>query len=182
MPARPATVLAVEDDPIVRTDIRLILEDAGYACAEAADGVEAVERARRHRPDLVLIDLRLPRLDGIEATRRILRDRHVPVVALTGHGPELVSRARAVGAVAHVGKPFHARQLLDTVATTLERHGRVAGEPLDVARARVAIELLLARGATGREVERMLRRDFPALAGRRALASLRSRAGRLLAR
>src|SRR6266403_804083 len=68
-----ARVLTVEDDPIVRADLRLILEDAGFdVCPDARDGIEAVELAREHRPDLVLIDLSLPRLDGVEATRRIL--------------------------------------------------------------------------------------------------------------
>src|SRR2546428_4746845 len=79
-----ASVLTVEDDPIVRADLRLILEDAGFdVCPDARDGVEAVELAREHRPDLILIDLSLPELDGVEATRRILDEREVPVVALT---------------------------------------------------------------------------------------------------
>ena len=64
-----ASVLTVEDDPIVRADLRLILEDAGFdVCADARDGVEAVELARQHRPDLILMDLNLPGLDGVEAT------------------------------------------------------------------------------------------------------------------
>ena len=77
MPAStPARVLTVEDDPIVRADLRLILEDNGFdVCADARDGVEAVELAREHRPDLILIDLHLPELDGVEATRRILDER-----------------------------------------------------------------------------------------------------------
>src|SRR5438094_10001190 len=79
-----ASVLTVEDDPIVRADLRLILEDAGFdVCPDARDGVEAVEFAREHRPDLILIDLSLPRLDGVEATRQILSERTVPIVALT---------------------------------------------------------------------------------------------------
>src|SRR5213593_2645992 len=96
MPAlTTARVLTVEDDPIVRADLRLILEDAGFdVCPEARDGIEAVELAREHRPDLILIDLSLPRMDGVEATRRILHERDVPIVALTGHSSEdLVGRA-----------------------------------------------------------------------------------------
>src|SRR5712671_5099039 len=69
----PARILTVDDNPIVRADLRLILEDAGFEVVpDARDGVEAVDLARRHKPDLVLIDLSLPRIDGVEATRRIL--------------------------------------------------------------------------------------------------------------
>jgi CheY-like chemotaxis protein len=115
-----ASVLTVEDDPIVRADLRLILEDAGFdVVPDARDGVEAVELAREHRPDLILIDLNLPRLDGVEATRRILRERTVPIVALTGHRTGLVERALEAGAVAHVLKPFDESQLVGTLAGVL---------------------------------------------------------------
>jgi CheY-like chemotaxis protein len=122
MPAlTTARVLTVEDDPIVRADLRLILEDAGYeVCPDARDGVEAVELAREHRPDLVLIDLSLPRLDGIEATRQILDERDVPIVALTGHrSGDLVERAVEAGAVGHVLKPFSEAHLVETVSGVL---------------------------------------------------------------
>ena len=122
MPApTTARVLTVEDDPIVRADLRLILEDAGYeVCPEARDGIEAVELAREHRPDLVLIDLSLPRLDGVEATRRILDERDVPIVALTGHSSgDLVGRADEAGAVGHVLKPFSEAHLVETVSGVL---------------------------------------------------------------
>src|SRR5438874_549934 len=97
-------ILTVEDDPIVRADLRLILEDNGFdVCAGARDGLEAVELAREHAPDVVLIDLNLPRLDGVEATRRILDERAVPIVALTGYvSGGALERAREAGAVEHV--------------------------------------------------------------------------------
>jgi response regulator NasT len=119
-----ARVLTVEDDPIVRADLRLILEEAGFdVCADARNGVEAVELARTQRPDLVLIDLQLPGVDGVEATRRILRDRHIPVVALTGHrSGGYVERALEAGAVAHVLKPFHEAHLLGTITNALANH------------------------------------------------------------
>src|SRR4051794_33719951 len=63
-----ARVMTVEDDPIVRADLRLVLEDAGFGvCADARDGIEAVELARLHAPDLIVLDLGLPKLDGVEA-------------------------------------------------------------------------------------------------------------------
>jgi CheY-like chemotaxis protein len=116
-----ARILTVDDNPIVRADLRLMLEDAGFEVVpDARDGVEAVDLAREHKPDLVLIDLRLPRLDGVEATRRILDERDVPVVALTGHSSgDFVERAVAAGAVGHVLKPFSRVELVATVSGAL---------------------------------------------------------------
>ena len=117
----PARVLTVDDDPIVRADLRLILEDHGFdVCAAARDGVEAVELAREHRPDLILIDLHLPELDGVEATRRILDEREVPIVALTGYVTgDSIQRAVEAGAVEHVTKPFSAAGLIETLRDVL---------------------------------------------------------------
>jgi CheY-like chemotaxis protein len=126
-----ATILTVEDDPIVRADLRLILEDAGFeVCPEARDGLEAVELAREHRPDLILLDLGLPHLDGVEAARRILHERDVPIVALTGHSnSEVLDRAVEAGATGYVLKPFSARQLVGTLREVLgERVARVYEE------------------------------------------------------
>jgi CheY-like chemotaxis protein len=120
-----ARVLTVEDDPIVRADLRLILEGAGFdVCPDARDGLEAVELARVHRPDLVLIDLNLPGVNGVEAARRILDERQLPIVALTGYSSGgFVERAIEAGAVAHVLKPFHEAQLVGTVTGALAAHG-----------------------------------------------------------
>jgi CheY-like chemotaxis protein len=116
-----ARILTVDDNPIVRADLRLMLEDAGFEVVpDARDGVEAVDLARKHKPDLVLIDLSLPLLDGVEATRLILGERDVPVVALTGHSRgDFVQRAEAAGAVGHVLKPFSRVDLVATVSGAL---------------------------------------------------------------
>jgi two-component system, response regulator PdtaR len=127
LPAQsPARILTVEDDPIVRADLRLVLEDAGFdVLPDARDGVEAVDHAREHRPDLILIDLGLPRLSGVEATRQILGERDVPIVALTGHREgELVDEALDAGAVGHVLKPFHDRELVETLRVALTERSR----------------------------------------------------------
>ncbi len=121
MTTAAASVLTVEDNPIVRADLRLVLEDAGFSvCPDARDGVEAVEFAREHKPDIVLLDLSLPRLDGVEATKQILAERDVPIVALTGRSRELAERAVAAGASSYVLKPFTAvevvRALIDALA------------------------------------------------------------------
>jgi response regulator NasT len=122
-----ARILTVDDNPIVRADLRLMLEDAGFEVVpDARDGVEAVDLAREHKPDLVLIDLSLPNLDGVEATRQILYERDVPVVALTGHSRgDFVQRAVEAGAVGHVLKPFTRIELLTKVSGALaDRAGR----------------------------------------------------------
>ena len=131
MAVASASVLTVEDDPIVRADLRLVLEGAGFSvCPDARDGVEAVELARRHRPDVVLLDLGLPRLDGVEATRRIRAERDIPVVALTGRSRALAEEAMEAGASSYVMKPFVPDQvvvaLVDAIASRETRALREA--------------------------------------------------------
>ena len=105
--AAPTSVLTVEDDPIVRADLRLVLETAGFdVCPDARDGVEAIELAREHEPDVILLDLGLPRLGGVDATRLILADRDVPIVALTGMSGALLDEAMEAGVTSVVRKPF----------------------------------------------------------------------------
>jgi response regulator NasT len=115
--------MTVEDDPIVRADLRLVLEDAGFGvCAGARDGVEAVDLARLHSPDLIVLDLGLPRLDGVEATRQILSERDIPIIALTGRSTSLAMEAMAAGAVSFLRKPFVEHELVDTVTNALASH------------------------------------------------------------
>jgi CheY-like chemotaxis protein len=117
------TVLTVEDDPFVRADLRLVLEEAGFdVCAAASDGVQAVELAREHEPDVILLDLGLPRLDGVEAARRIRAERDVPIVALTGRSRSFVERAVDAGASAYVAKPFHVEELVGALHEALASH------------------------------------------------------------
>jgi two-component system, response regulator PdtaR len=158
-----ARVLTAEDDPVVRDDLRLILEDAGCdVCPDARDGVEAVELARTHRPDLILIDLSLPRIDGIEATRRILHERDVPIVALTGHSPEgVVERAIEAGAITHIRKPFHEAHLVGTITGVLaERALRDDADAEEEAERRgrlIMIESMVRDGYSQREIAYAIR-------------------------
>ncbi len=119
-----ARVLTVEDNPIVRADLRLVLEDAGFdVCADARDGVEAVELARKHEPDVILLDLGLPRIDGVEAARRIRRERDVPIVALTGHREgSLREGAFEAGATSCVLKPFLGEEIVGALCDALVIH------------------------------------------------------------
>ncbi|MEA2524574.1 MAG: two-component system, response regulator PdtaR [Thermomicrobiales bacterium] len=120
----PTRVLVAEDETIIRLDLCGLLERVGLeVCAEARDGMEAVELARSTRPALILMDVRMPRLDGIEAARRILAERPIPIVMLTAHGEdEIVSRAVDAGVFGYLVKPFREQDLLPAIRTALARH------------------------------------------------------------
>jgi two-component system, response regulator PdtaR len=121
---RAMRILVAEDETIIRLDLRDLLERAGFeVCAEARDGVEAVELARSARPDLAVLDVKMPRLDGIEAARRILDERPIPIVMLTAYGQdELVSRAVEAGVFGYLVKPFREQDLLPAIRTARARH------------------------------------------------------------
>src|SRR5438309_7065874 len=96
-------------------------------CAEARDGEEAVALAREHRPDLAIMDVKMPRLDGIEAARRILDERPIPIVMLTAYGQEeLVSRAVEAGVFGYLVKPFREADVLPAIHTARARHEELA--------------------------------------------------------
>ena len=117
-------VLIAEDETIIRLDLRELLERAGLeVCAEARDGIEAVELARAEQPDVAVLDVKMPRLDGIEAARRILDERPIPIVMLTAYGQdELVARAVEAGVFGYLVKPFREGDLLPAIRTARARH------------------------------------------------------------
>jgi AmiR/NasT family two-component response regulator len=121
-------ILVAEDETIIRLDLRALLEQAGFeVCAEARDGVEAVELARSEQPDLAVLDVKMPRLDGIEAARRILEERPIPIVMLTAYGQEeLVSRAVEAGVFGYLVKPFREQDLLPAIHAARARHEELA--------------------------------------------------------
>jgi len=125
---RQAAVLIAEDETIIRLDLRGQLEAAGYlVCAEARDGEEAVELARATEPDIILLDVKMPVLDGIEAARRILQERAVPILLLTAYTEEkLVRRAADTGVFAYLVKPFSANELVPAIETAVARHDELA--------------------------------------------------------
>src|SRR5881227_3853610 len=92
-------------------------------CAEARDGEEAVALAREHEPDLAIMDVKMPKLDGIDAARKILDERPIPIVMLTAYGQdELVSRAVEAGVFGYLVKPFRETDLLPAIETARARH------------------------------------------------------------
>ena len=121
-------ILVAEDETIIRLDLVEMLSRAGLeVVAEARDGVEAVELARSERPDLAVLDVKMPRLDGIEAARRILDERPIPIVMLTAYGQdELVSRAVEAGVFGYLVKPFRESDLLPALRTARARHEELA--------------------------------------------------------
>jgi AmiR/NasT family two-component response regulator len=121
-------VLIAEDETIIRLDLAEMLERAGFeVCAQARDGIEAVELARSAKPDVAVLDVKMPRLDGIEAARRMLAERPIPIVMLTAYGQdELVSRAVEAGVFGYLVKPFRESDLLPAIQTARARHAELA--------------------------------------------------------
>ena len=117
-------ILIAEDETIIRLDLRDVLERAGHdVCAEARDGEEAVALAQSAQPELAILDVKMPRLDGIEAARRILEERPIPIVMLTAYGQdELVARAVEAGVFGYLVKPFRETDLLPAIQTARARH------------------------------------------------------------
>jgi response regulator NasT len=138
-----ARVLTAESDPAASDDLRLVLENAGFSiCAHARDGLEAVDLAREHKPDLVLLDLGLPCLDGVEATRQILAERDVPIVALTGRSRELADEVVGAGATACVAKPVAPVELVDVIVGALARRPEPTTQELRAESRRALARLL----------------------------------------
>src|SRR5918995_3492718 len=120
-------ILVVEDQEDNRRIIRDLLMSAGYELIEATDGEEGVRLAGSERPDLILMDIQLPVLDGHEATRRVKKNpelQHIPIIVVTSYalsGDE--QKATAAGSDAYVAKPFSPRQLLATIRKFLPEPG-----------------------------------------------------------
>jgi AmiR/NasT family two-component response regulator len=121
-------ILIAEDETIIRLDLRKLLEEAGHeVCAEARDGVEAVQLVEEHAPDLAILDVKMPRLDGIEAAKKILEERLIPIVMLTAYDQdELVARAVEAGVFGYLVKPFRETDLLPAIATARARHAELS--------------------------------------------------------
>jgi DNA-binding response OmpR family regulator len=126
------TVLVVDDEPTIRTLVNAILDDSGVRTLEAADGSEALDMARRYQPDLVLLDVVMPRMDGFTVCQRMKAEKSMaltPVLLLTALAQESDhQRARRVGADGIVQKPFSPAVLRATVESIL--NGGKKAKPL----------------------------------------------------
>ncbi|MGW7620302.1 ANTAR domain-containing response regulator [Streptomyces antimycoticus] len=123
IPPLTTRVVIAEDEALIRLDLKEMLEEEGYSVVgEAGDGETAVALAQEHRPDLVILDVKMPVLDGISAAERIAADRIAPVLMLTAFSQrELVERARDAGAMAYLVKPFSKSDVVPAIEMAVSR-------------------------------------------------------------
>ena len=121
-PAKLRIVIA-DDEPIIRLDLKKMLEGLGYdVVAEAGDGAKAVEAARTLQPDLAVLDIKMPNMDGVEAARIIADENIAPVLFLTAYSDvDLVARAKEAGVFAYLVKPFKEADLLPAIEIAMSR-------------------------------------------------------------
>ena len=127
-------VVVAEDETLIRLDLVELLQEEGWTVAgEAPDGVRAVELVEELAPDLVILDVKMPGLDGISAAERIVEKRLAPVVILTAFSQrDLVERARDAGAMAYVVKPFSKADLVPAIEMAVSRHQEITQLELEV--------------------------------------------------
>ncbi len=141
-------ILIAEDETIIRLDLRALLEGHGFEVAGEARDLEAVELAESLDPDVIVMDIKMPRLDGIEAAKRILATRAVPIVMLTAFGQdELVARAVDTGVFGYLAKPFREQDVIPAVRAAQARHAEFAELKLQT---KSLVEALEARKAIER--------------------------------
>lgn len=138
----PKRVLIAEDEALIRLDLREMLQEEGFAVVgEAADGEQAVEMAVELNPDLVICDVKMPKMDGITAAAQIADKRIAPVVILTAFSQrDLIERARDAGAMAYLVKPFQKRDLLPAIEMATSRFAEIKALESEVTDLRERLE------------------------------------------
>jgi AmiR/NasT family two-component response regulator len=131
----PCTVVVAEDEVLIRMDLAEMLTEEGYdVVGQAGDGATALELVEEHRPDLVILDVKMPVLDGIAAAERIAAARIAPVVILTAFSQrDLVERARDAGAMAYLVKPFTRNDLVPAIEMAVSRFAELSQLESEVA-------------------------------------------------
>src|ERR1700741_1369439 len=132
---KPRRVLVAEDEALIRLDLAEMLKDEGYeVIGQAGDGQEAVEMAEELKPDLVIMDVKMPRRDGIDAASEIASKRIAPIVILTAFSQrDLVERARDAGAMAYLVNPFSITDLIPAIEVAVSRFSEIAALESEVA-------------------------------------------------
>jgi AmiR/NasT family two-component response regulator len=138
----PKRVLIAEDEALIRLDLREMLQEEGYeVVGEAADGEQAVALATELIPDLVICDVKMPKLDGITAAAQIASKRIAPVVILTAFSQrDLIERARDAGAMAYLVKPFQKRDLFPAIEMATSRFAEIRALESEVTNLRERLE------------------------------------------
>ena len=171
MTSQPTRVLIAEDEALIRLDLKEMLEEEGYVVvAEVGDGQAAVDQAVQLRPDLVVLDVQMPVLDGISAAEQIAAARVAPVIVLTAFSQrELVERARDAGAMAYLVKPFSKNDLVPAIEVARARFQEMTALDAEVGDLRERLEtrkvveqakgrLMSERGMTEAEAFRWIQR------------------------
>jgi response regulator NasT len=135
VPAVTHRVLIAEDEALIRLDLAEMLREEGYeVVAEAADGESAVRLARELRPSLVIMDIKMPKVDGISAASTIVSERIAPVVMLTAFSQrDLIEQARDAGAMAYLVKPFARHELVPAIELSVSRFSELQALEKEVA-------------------------------------------------
>jgi response regulator NasT len=130
----PTRVVIAEDEAIIRLDLRELLQEEGYeVVGETGRGDEAIELVRRLRPDLVILDIKMPGLDGLSAARQVAGERLAAVLMVTAFSQrELVEQARDAGALAYLVKPFQKSDLIPAIEVAIGRFGELTALERDV--------------------------------------------------
>ena len=133
-PSRPTRVVIAEDEAIIRLDLKELLQEEGYdVVGETGRGDEAIELVRDLRPDLVILDIKMPGLDGLSAARHVASERLAAVLMVTAFSQrELVEQARDAGALAYLVKPFQKSDLIPAIEVALGRFAELSALERDV--------------------------------------------------
>jgi len=120
---RKLRLVIADDEPIIRLDLKKMLEDCGYdVVGEAGDGARAVETARNLKPDVVILDIKMPEMDGIDAAKIITEEKIAPVLLLTAYSQiDLVARAKEAGVYSYLVKPFKEADLMPQIEVAVAR-------------------------------------------------------------
>lgn len=149
------TILVVDDEPKIVRLARDYLEHAGFTVLEAYDGQSALAISRRHKPDLIVLDLKLPQMDGLDVTRTLRKESNVPIIMLTARAEESDKLiGLELGADDYITKPFSPKELVARVRTVLRRvdHTHTEAEIIQVAGLRLDLPRMQA-SLEGREIE-----------------------------
>src|SRR3954462_684729 len=177
-------ILVAEDETIIRLDLRGLLERAGYeVVAEARDGEEAVELARLHQPDLALLDVKMPRLDGIEAGRRVLGERPIRIVMRPAFAQrDLIERAAEAGVYGYLVKPFREQDVVPAIELARARYEELVAVRADADSLSQALaDRKVIERAKGRLMEREKRSEADAFPRLRKASQVSGRPLRVIA-